>query len=70
VSRNGGPSSHEFTRAVGDGASTQEVAAKLRITVTKARKGLTILRGLTILIEDRHDHWVPFDPRQDRGGEE
>ena len=61
------PSSHDFERAVGRGASTEEVAQKLGIRKDQARKGLAALRGLKILIEPSKDHWRPM-PKDEEAG--
>jgi len=49
--------SGEYSDAVGKGATTTEVAEKLQVSKEDARRNLSALRRLKILIEISPDKW-------------
>jgi len=49
--------SGEYSDAVGNGATTTEVAEKLQVSKEDARRNLSALRRLKILIEISPDKW-------------
>ena len=52
-----GPTSADYVEAIGRGASTEEIAKKLSVSVMKARRALRILRNMTIIVETGRDQW-------------